>query len=115
MSRDVNKSVLLLGLAAFGLATPSLASSARELGQSELRQIARAGTSVSLKDALTSVSRSLQASVLDVRAFDADGLYYRVVLKDRLGHLLGVVIDAQTGRELAANSPLRREIMAAAK
>ncbi len=68
------------------------------MGQSELRQIARSGSTVSMKTTLSSVSKSLHAKVVEARAFDADGVYYRLVLKRSNGKLVSVIIDAQIGR-----------------
>lgn len=109
----MNKGILLLGLMAAGLANPSLASSAREMGQSELRQIASMGNTVSLKATLSSVSKSLQASVVDAQAIHAGDIYYRIVLKNLQGQLVSVVIDAQTGGRISAASKIGREVLAA--
>ncbi|WP_298258722.1 hypothetical protein [uncultured Litoreibacter sp.] len=111
------KSVLILGLVAIGATSPSnpsFASSAREMGQSELRQIANSGTTVSMKTTLGSVAKSLQAKVVEARAFTADGIYYRFVLKHTNGKLVSVIIDAQTGRQVPSKSYVGRKIAAAA-
>lgn len=110
----MNNGILLLGLLAFGLTGPALASSAREMGQSELRQVANSGKTVSLKATLNSVSKSLQASVLDARAYDAGGIYYRLVLKRTNGELVSVIINAQNGRHVAPSSIVGQDVTAAA-
>ena len=108
------KSVLFLGVVTLGFAHPSLASSAREMGQSELRQIARSGKTISLKTTLGSVSNTLHAKVVEARAFNANGVYYRLVLKQPNGRLVSVIIDAQTGRQVPSKSPVGRQVAEAA-
>ncbi|EPX77205.1 hypothetical protein [Litoreibacter arenae] len=108
------KSILLLGALAIGFTTPSIASSAREMGQSELRQIASSGGTVSIKAMLSSVSKSLHAQVVEARAFDAGGVYYRFVLKQDDGKLVSVILDAQTGLRVPSKSPIARQVAAAA-
>ena len=108
------KSVFLLGVVAIGFSSPSLASSAREMGQSELRQIAKSGGTISMKDTLSSVSDSLHATVVEARAFNADGVYYRLVLKRSNGKLISVIINAQNGRQVSPKSFKGRQVVAAA-
>ena len=108
------KSVLFLGVVTIGFAHPSLASSAWEMGQSELRQIAGSGKTVSLKTTLSTVSNSLHAKVVEARAFNAGGVYYRLVLKHSNGTLVSVIIDAQTGRQVPSKSSVGRQVADAA-
>ncbi|WP_281856722.1 PepSY domain-containing protein [Litoreibacter halocynthiae] len=108
------KSVQLLGIVAIGFANPSFASSAHEMGQSELRQIAATGKTVSMKSTLSSVSKSLHAKVVEARAFSADGVYYRLVLKRSNGKLVSVIVDAQTGRQVSSKSPVGQQVSEAA-
>lgn len=108
------KSVLVLGIVATGFINPSFASSAHEMEQSELRQIARSGRTISMKATLSSVSNSLHAKVVEARAFNAGGIYYRLVLKRSNGKLVSVIIDAQTGRQVPSKSSVGRQVIAAA-
>ncbi|RLJ41063.1 hypothetical protein BCF46_2851 [Litoreibacter meonggei] len=108
------KSVLFFCVVTLGFAHPSLASSAWEMGQSELRQIAGSGKTVSLKTTLSSVSNSLHAKVVEARAFNAGGVYYRLVLKRSNGMLVSVIIDAQTGRQVPSKSLVGRQVAEAA-
>ncbi|MEP3347355.1 MAG: hypothetical protein ABJN34_07440 [Litoreibacter sp.] len=98
------KSILLLGVAAISFTSPSYASSAHEMKRSELRQVAMYGNTVSMKATLSSVSNALHAKVVEARAFDAGGVYYRFVLKRPDGRLVSVIIDAQTGDQVPSNS-----------
>jgi hypothetical protein len=108
------KSVLVLGIVATGFINPSFASSAHEMEQSELRQMARSGRTISMKATLSSVSNSLHAKVVEARAFNAGGIYYRLVLKRPNGKLVSVIIDAETGNLVPSKSSVGRRVAAAA-
>jgi hypothetical protein len=108
------KSVLIFGISAIGFTNPSIASSAHEMGQSELRQIAKSGGTVSMKATLSSVSKSLHAKVVEARVFSADGIYYRLVLKYPNGRLVSIIIDAQTGSQVPSKSSVGQQVASAA-
>lgn len=104
--------ILLVALLA--LSGPALAATVREMSGSELRKIVNAGQAVSLKRAIDAVTKSLGGEPIEARAFDADGVFYRIVMKQKNGTLVSIIIDAETGREVSKNSSLGKDISAAA-
>jgi len=108
------KKALLSGVIALGMTNPSFAASAREMSQSELRTFAEAGNTVSMKDMLKTVSKSFHAKVVEARAFDACGVYYRLVMKRTDGQLVSITVDAKTGKYLPSRSTVAREVSEAA-
>jgi hypothetical protein len=104
--------ILLAMVLALG-AAPA-AAAVRELSATELRKIVTAGDAVSLKRAIDAVSRSVGGEPIEARAFEADGVFYRIVVKRSNGKLVSLIIDAGTGREVSKESSIGREISAAA-
>ena len=105
-------SILLVALLA--MSGPALAATVREMSGSELRKIVSAGQAVSLKRAIDAVSKSMGGEPIEARAFDADGVFYLIVMKRPNGTLFTIIIDAETGKQVSKNSPLSKEISAAA-
>lgn len=109
------RSLSVLFLAVFVALTASGCGAAvREISGSELRKIVKAGEAVSLKRAIEAVEASLGGVPIEARAFDAEGVFYRIVMKRPNGTLFSIIIDAGTGREVAKDSPVGKEISAAA-
>lgn len=96
------------------LAGPVSGATAREVSASELRKIVSAGGMLSLKAVVASVASSTGAEPIEARAFELDDIYYRVVLKRANGSLISVVINAQTGEQVGANSSVGRQVREAA-
>ena len=109
------RSLSALFLSAFvALAASASDATVREISGSELRKIVNAGEAVSLKRAIEAVESSLGGVPIEVRAFDAQGVFYRIVMKRPNGTLFSIIIDAGTGREVAKDSSVGKEINAAA-
>jgi hypothetical protein len=87
----------------------------REVGHGELRQMVDAGAVLGLGEALTLVNSRVDGNLVDVRAFEDDTLYYRVVVKRPDGQLVAAVVDARAGRLVSGRSSAAQEVMAAAK
>jgi hypothetical protein len=94
---------------------PSYAMPLYEMSQSDLRKAVGAGKSISVKTALRSLSRSVPGEPVDVRAFEGDGVYYRVLLMQASGVIVSVVLDAETGAVLPTSSDAARSVNATAK
>lgn len=105
--------VLFLGVLLV-LSGPLHALTVREIGAAELRKIVSAGQTVSLKAAVTAVAAATKAEPIEARAFEADGIFYRIVLKRSDGTLISVIIDALTGEQVKAGSAIGQEVSAAA-
>ncbi len=102
--------ILIVGLLANGLMQPAHAAGVRELSQAELRQNVNSGQYISLAQLLDYIEKSVQGDLIDVRAFDADGIIYRVLVMTPAGKLASVTVDAKTGNLLDSNSALAVEI-----
>lgn len=96
-------------------AGPAPAESVRELDRAELRKIVTSGGIISLKKAVAAVAASTAAEPIEARAFLADAVVYRMVLKRPDGTLFSVILDAGTGRSVSASSPLGRQVSRAAE
>ena len=91
-------SVLLRNLLVAVLLTnagPAPAESVRELDRAELRKIVTSGGIISLKKAVAAVAASTAAEPIEARAFLADAVVYRMVLKRPDGTLFSVILDAK--------------------
>lgn len=97
-----------------GLAGPATAA-VRELDASEIRSVVNAGGGQSLAVVLKSVSRSYNGNPVDVRAFDADGLVYAIMLVDDAGKVSMIVIDAVSNQVLNPRSSRAQEVLTAVK
>lgn len=93
---------------------PAFAEPIREVGQAELRKIVTAGGILSLKTAVKAVADSTGAEPIEARAFLADGVVYRMVLKREDGSLFSVIIDATSGRQVPSKSAVGKLVSDAA-
>lgn len=109
------RKILIASVLATGLVLPAHAQTARELDQDELRQNVEAGRSLALAKILEMISKSVDGDPVDVRAFDVDGIVYRILLMMPGGKLASVVVDAATGKFLPANSSRVKVVSKAAK
>jgi len=94
---------------------PAFAASARELSQAELRENVESGDSLSLARVLNVVQKSVDGKFVDARAFEIDGIFYRVLVMLPSGKLASVVVDAKTGKLLPGNSARAKDIRQAAR
>ena len=106
----VGTSFALMGM----MATPVLAD-VRELPRDEIRASVRSGESMSLRQLKRVISTRVEGELVDVRAFEADGIVYRVLIKKSDGTLAVAVVDASSGRFLSGRSEVAKDVMAAAK
>lgn len=86
----------------------------REISQSDLRRIVSAGEAIGLRSVVASVAAATGAEPIEARAFELDGVYYRIVLKRSDGSLVSVIIDAATGQQVKSASPVGRQVSGAA-
>jgi hypothetical protein len=100
--------------AMLSVAWPGHAATVRELGSAELRSIVSSGKTISLKRVVASVAHSTQSEPIEARAFDAGGVFYRIVLKRQDGMLISVIIDAATGEQVKADSAIGKTVTQAA-
>ncbi|WP_194295006.1 PepSY domain-containing protein [Profundibacter amoris] len=95
---------LLIGKAVF----------AQELTPHQIRQAVSDGRSVSFGKIARTIQNRTKGEIMDVRAFENDGIYYRVLISRPNGNLASVVVDAATGRLLSTTSPKSRAVQKAA-
>jgi hypothetical protein len=100
--------------AMLSVAWPGHAATVRELGSAELRSIVSSGKTISLKRVVAAVAHSTQSEPIEARAFDAGGVFYRIVLKRQDGMLISVIIDAATGEQVKADSAIGKTVTQAA-
>lgn len=87
----------------------------RELARAEIRENVRLGNSLSLSRLKAVIASKTDGEMVDVRAFETDAVYYRVLLKKPDGRLTVAVVDARSGAFMSAGSAAVKEVMAAAK
>lgn len=109
MTRFILALVVLLGLPC-----AAMAEVPREIGQAELRRMVATGQSLSLSRVIDVATRTTAGEPVDVRLFDSDGLYYRIVVVQPSGRLFRLVMDARTGEILPSNLPIAARVRAAA-
>ena len=97
------------------LASPSLAATVRELDAAELRQAARSGDLISLKQVIEAVAKSTGGEPIEARAFAVEDVFYRIVLKKPDGSVISIIINARTGEQVGKNSAIGRDLAAAAE
>lgn len=86
-----------------------------ELSRSELRKISAGAKLIDLASVWGTLSDETGGELLNVRAFESDGVFYRVLMKMPDGRLTVAIIDALSGEMIPANSGVTQEIMQAAK
>jgi hypothetical protein len=107
------RAICLAGLAA---ATAAAASAdVRELSGAELRDSVAAGQSRPLGPIVEMVGRQVEGEFVDARAYDADGIYYRILIRTPDGKLASVIVDARTGGFVSARSAVAQDIVATAR
>lgn len=85
-----------------------------ELSQKELRASLAAGHSKPLGPILNMIDRQTDGSPIDVRAFDADGLIYSVLVLLSDGTMGFVFVDGQTGDFVSPRSKRAESVRALA-
>ncbi len=107
-------SIFLL-LATLAWSLPASAATMREIKASELRKIVSAGQTMSVKRAIASAVKATGGEPVEVRAFQADDVFYRIVLKAADGSLVSYIVNASTGDRVAKGSAVERQVSAASK
>jgi hypothetical protein len=105
----------ILCLALLSVTGPVLGATLRELDGAELRRVVREDDLLGLKQVIAAVAEQTGGEPVEARAFEADGVFYRIVLKKADGALISIIIDALTGKQVAKGSSLGKEIAAAAE
>ncbi len=112
---NMKHAILLVGLSVTSILAASADAQVRELERSELRENVRSGKSMSMSRLLGAIAARVDAEVVDVRGFEAGGIYYRVLLKRPNGKLSVAIVDARTGRFMSGRSDVAKDVMAAAR
>jgi hypothetical protein len=106
---------LLAPLAAIFLgASPGLAE-VRELSGAELRASVATGESQSLSSIIEMVGRRVEGELVDARAYEVGGVYYRILLKTPDGKLVSAIVDARSGAFMSGRSSVARDLAQAAR
>ena len=108
------KFVIVCLFGVYGMQTPAMAD-VRELSRAEIRDNVRSGQSLSLSQLMQSISARTNAEVVDVRAFEGDGIFYRVLLKKANGKLTVAIVDARNGKFMSSRSNVVKDVMVAAR
>jgi hypothetical protein len=95
--------LLIAGFLAQSLFQPAHAA-VSELSQSQLRKSVKSADYLGLAEVFDLVIQNINGEIVDVRAFDADGLCYRALVMLPDGKLGSFIIDAATGEFLAPRS-----------
>ena len=105
-----------VAIAVIGLfaALPARAAPPHEMSRAELRDAISAGQLVNPRQAMETVQQWEKGQSLDIRAFSAHGVYYRVLVKRPDGQLVVVVLNARTGHALPPTSTTAQEVNDAA-
>ncbi len=90
-------------------------AAARELKQSELRKATTSGSAIRLNKVIKGVEKVFGGTPVDARAFQADKLYYRILVKKPNGKIISVIVNAQTGVVVSNRSSVGRQISEAAR
>ncbi|MCX8955545.1 hypothetical protein OU790_19190, partial [Ruegeria sp. NA] len=72
-------------------------SAVRELKQAELRKATTSGNAIRLQKVIKGVEQVFGGTPIDARAFQADKVYYRVLVKKPNGKIVSVIVNAKTG------------------
>jgi hypothetical protein len=81
-----------------------------ELDQSELRSMVTSGQAVTTDSVFRQIRQDMDGEPVDLRAFDVDGVYFRVLVKLLDGRIVSVVVDATTGDYVSPRSAKAREV-----
>lgn len=87
----------------------------REIGQTELRSRVSSGKSMSVNRILSRMRNRIDGEIIDVRAFDVNGVYYRMMIMKPNGRIGSLVVSGETGRAVPASSKISAAVEAAAK
>ncbi len=108
---------VILVVAGLLVALPSgeAAAQTRELKQGELRKATLTGGTIRLKRVIKGVEKAYGGTPVDARAFQADQIYYRILVKKPDGKIVSVIVNAQTGTVVSNRSSVGRQISKVAR
>lgn len=86
----------------------------QELTGKQLRSALATAQVVEPRMVMQKVETTLGGQALDIRFFQSDGLYYRVLVKSVDGRLASVVVDAKSGKLMPSSTPAAIAVNAAA-
>jgi hypothetical protein len=110
---SIRRALCLAGFAA--AAATAAPAEVRELSGAELRDSVASGQSRPLGPIVEMVGRQVEGEFVDARAYDADGIYYRILIRTPDGKLASVIVDARTGGFVSARSSVAQDIVATAR
>lgn len=90
-----------------------VALEATPISGAALRTLAAPRGGFDLGQILDTVDRHFDAEMLDLQAYDALGLIYKILLLKRDGQIFTAYLDGETGAFLDANAPRSRSVRAA--
>ncbi len=109
------KKLLIIACFATLLQTTEGHAAARELKQAELRMATASGGAIRLKKVIKGVEKAFGGTPVDARAFRADQVYYRILVKKPNGKIISVIVNAKTGVVVPNRSSVGLQISEAAK
>ncbi|MEO1537674.1 MAG: hypothetical protein AAFR73_08065 [Pseudomonadota bacterium] len=105
--------MMLSVVISLGWMSPAVADM-RELSREELRANVRSGQSMSLSRLLNIMSSRVDGEVVDVRGFEGNGIFYRVLVKRSDGQMAVAIVNARSGRFMPSTSATVIDVQAAA-
>lgn len=90
-------------------------AAAQELKQAELRKATTSGNAIRLRKVIKGVEKVYGGVPVDARAFQADRVYYRILVKKPNGKIISVIVNAQTGTVVPNHSQIGKQISEAAR
>ena len=100
-------------LAVFAL-TSTVSAATNELNRKELRALSAEMNLPEFSEILAKLESRFDGAMLDVRAFESDGIYYRVLWKLPNGKLAAIVLNAESGEVMPKDSAVTKSVMAVA-
>ncbi|MGI9389994.1 MAG: hypothetical protein ACR2O1_08060 [Boseongicola sp.] len=85
-----------------------------ELNPDQLRSAVSSRSVINPRRVYTAVETQMNSKPVDIRAFKADSVYYRVLVKNSNGKVSSIVIDAVSGALISGRSSIARKINATA-
>lgn len=110
---SIARSIIYLFVATFA-AWPVFAA-VEEIDQRGLRQAVAVSRALPFASIIEDVLERMDGDLIEVRAFEDDRVYYRVLVLNRNGQVVSAVLDAASGRFLSIESQKAKAIQLVAR
>ena len=110
---NIVRSMILVFSATF-VAWPAFAD-VKEVSQSDLRDAVATSRALPFASLLDDVTDRMGGKLIEVRAFEDERIYYRVLVIDRNGRVFSAVLDATNGNFISINSQQAQAVQLVAR